>query len=204
MSRALPLFAVLIAGLSVAPRIGAADTTCQIARIDGGEVRIAARDGWRVAGTGEAVDAASRVATGPGTRVEITCADGTIVTIGPGTDLALGDLTGQGDGLVMDLWNGIVGIVAPTPSRTFFEVRTGLAIASVRSTEWLVEITAASATAVFAREGAVAVTSPGNPPVTLTEGEGVTVGPDGVADDVRVWSEARRAQSFDALGFGWQ
>ena len=52
---------------------------------------------------------------------------------------------------------GIAGFVAPQRSWNKFEVATEVAIASVRSTEWLVESDLEGTTAIFTRRGHVDV-----------------------------------------------
>ncbi len=100
-----------------------------------------------------------RVATGPGGRLEIVATDGTTIAVGEQTTLVLTRFVAPsqarpGHGL-LDLIEGILRIGLPG-SWNRFEVTTGTAIASVRSTDWLVE-TAADNTAVFVFKGRVEV-----------------------------------------------
>ena len=103
--------------------------------------------------------------TGNRARVEILSSDGIAVTIGFGTRVDPTSLTGlQGrDGdLLFDLVEDILGIVAPHRIWRSFRVPTSLAIASIRSTEWLVEHEAEAPTGVFVRHGEVTVAADGN------------------------------------------
>jgi hypothetical protein len=98
---------------------------------------------------------------------------------------------------------GVIGIIAPYRNWKRFEVRTPLAIASVRSTEWLVEHRADSGTAVFARKGGVDVAS-GREVHRLASGDGITITDTGEPPRVKQWSLERIARSGQALGFGWK
>ncbi|HUF55807.1 MAG TPA: FecR domain-containing protein [Thermohalobaculum sp.] len=192
----LALGAILIAGAAEARE-------CQVARLEGQTVRVWHEGTWSPLGDRLPAGAA-KIETGRETRVEIRCDDGVVVTVGIATEVNLEVLTGPQAGAaeaVLQLIRGIVGVVAPAVSG--FDVRTPLAIASVRSTEWLVEHGADEGSAVFVRAGRVGVRTPGGR-VALGPGEGITVPPSGEAEPVKVWGAPRIERSGQALGFGWR
>ena len=199
----------LLVGFALAFFLGtpvvAADTRmCAVSSVEGeafflisGE-RVAAIEGTDVA-------EASGLSTGAASRLEVMCDDGVVITLGPETEIAAEGLlapTDQSEGIFLSLLRGITGIVAPNRTWDRFEVETDLAIASVRSTEWLVEHGSESGTAIFVSLGEVAVQS-GNATRALSEGEGISVtASDGVGDIV-TWQSDRVLRARTALGFGW-
>ncbi len=191
--------AVLLAGMAG----GAVARDCAVTLVEGVPVQVQVAGGWQPLGPGPLPPGAERIATGPGARAEIGCDDGIVLTVGYGSEVALDSLLGTGRNVILDLIEGIIGIVAPRPTWDAFQVRTPLAIASARSTEWLVEFSDPSGAAVFVRQGVVAVQGPARS-VTLVAGEGVTLtaaAPDG---PVVRWGAPRRAATGGALGFGWR
>ncbi|MEQ8349568.1 MAG: FecR family protein [Sneathiellaceae bacterium] len=180
--------------------------TCRVERVEGTTVRYRQGEDWVALAVTALPEGATRVETGGDTRVEIRCSDGIVVTIGFGTRVDLSHLTGPQDSrgdVLLDLVDGIIGIVAPEGSWSSFRVRTPLAIASIRSTEWLVEHEAGQATAVFVRRGTVAVEA-GGTERALSAGEGVTIAADGQPAAVMNWGQPRIARTAARLGFAWQ
>lgn len=146
------------------------------------------------------------IRTGQGTRLQVTCDGGTVVTIGPESQVNLSELMAEAEdrpSVVVRLLEGIAGFVSPEPARTAFAVETPVAVAAVRTTEWLVEHDGATdASAVFVRRGEVAVSNVAGSFV-LQPGEGITIGRDAVVRPVARWGQPRIAQSTGALGFAW-
>lgn len=203
-ARAIPALGIA-ALLALAPGSPAAadPRSCTVAAIDGPEALGWHAGEWAWLRAGQAVAAEAKIATGGATRVKVACGDGTVVTIGSATEVNLESLVGPAAGVVIQLLDGIVGLLAPGGTQGFV-VRTPLAIASVRSTEWLVEHSGTDGSAVFVRAGRVRVAPRAGGSVTLGPGEGVTVPPEGPAGAVKAWGEARIARSTVALGFDWQ
>ena len=84
-------------------------------------------------------------------------------------------------------------------------MRTPLAIASARTTTWLVEYAEATGTGVFVRLGSVDVAAArGGATARLDAGEGVTIVPGAARVQVVRWGEGRIAGAGATLGFGWQ
>lgn len=193
--------AVLVA---FAPPAAPADThTCSVEAIEGDEARYWAAGAWSPLRPGQPVALEAKLATGPETRVKIACAGGTVVTVGIGTEVNLGTLAAPDDGIVMQLIEGIVGLLAPE-GRGAFDVRTPVAIASVRSTEWLVEHAPDEGSAVFVRAGRVGVRARAGGEFGLGQGEGISIALDGTPGEVKTWGPPRIERSTEALGFDWR
>lgn len=189
-----------------APAAPAASRSCVVDGLEGPEVRIWHQGAWSDATPGAAIAPESKVATGPGSRVNIACDDGLTVTIGAATEANLEQIVGPSGpsaSAMVQLIRGIIGIVAPIRTWRSFEVRTPIAIASVRSTEWLVEHGESGGTAVFVRKGVVEVGADGAA-YRLNPGDGVTVTGAGSLATVKQWGAERIARSGAALGFGWK
>ena len=215
---AFPAMAVATALILIAASNTAAAhamTNCSVSAIEGAPVRLQVAGQWSALEQGPLPEGAEAIATGPGARAEISCEGDLVVTIGAGTEVSLDALTADGDGsdpAILQLLRGILGIDAPTPAFRDFEVHTPLAIASARSTSWLVEYAEVTGAAVFVRTGSVEVISTERQPLAvLDEGEGVTIvpGPDGALPDpgsinVVEWGPARIGGAAATLGFGWR
>jgi len=111
------------------------------------------------AAQGMALHAGDRITTGPGGRLEITSPDGTLIAIGEDTTVVLREFAASKDGAtgrgLLDLIEGILRLQLPVPWNRF-QVITGTAVASVRSTDWIVDATNEN-TAVFVVAGRVEV-----------------------------------------------
>ena len=179
---------------------------CTVDAVSGMAAEVAVDADWQPVGEGESVPENARIRTGPDTRLHISCDDGISVTIGTATEVLLGGLIGASGpdrNIGVRLMSGIAGFVAPRHSWNKFEVATEVAIASVRSTEWLVESDSEGTTAIFTRRGRVDVLA-GSTQLSLGAGEGVTVSADAIAAPVKVWSTARIAKAGEALGYNWK
>lgn len=115
----------------------------------------------RPAETGMALYAGNRIVTADAARLEIHLADGSVLVVGPATEIALDrfvapSATNPGDAII-DVIAGILRIALDSASDwTRFEVTTRTAVASVRSTEWVVDAKP-DTTGVFVIEGRVTV-----------------------------------------------
>jgi ferric-dicitrate binding protein FerR (iron transport regulator) len=189
-------------------------TNCSVSAIEGAPVRLQVAGQWSALEAGPLPDGAEAIATGPAARAEITCEADLVVTIGAGTEVSLDALRADRDSepALLRLLRGIIGIDAPTPAFLGFEVQTPLAVASARSTSWLVESAEVTGAAVFVRTGRVEVLSAERQPLAmLDEGEGITIvpGPDGSLPDpgslnVLEWGAGRIDGAAESLGFGWR
>jgi hypothetical protein len=124
---------------------------------------------------GEDLAAEDRVVTAANGKVVIRFEDGSLCTIGADSELLLGDLSAAQGGW-LDLVHGIVRLIlAPGARDTERGVRTRAAVASVRSTDFIVDAKLDHA-AVFVAEGTVRVTGRlTGAAVTLQAGEGTDV-----------------------------
>lgn len=170
-----------------------------------GEVYVE-RGGQRVAAQeGLALEPEDRLETVGDSRAQFRLAAGLVVTLGPDTSLSLAEIRQQGEdgpiGTTLELVRGLIrALFEPETGGGKVEVRTNLAVTSVRSTEWTVEAVAAK-TSVFVREGRVAVRPLGQlGGVTLTAGEGVDVTPGAGTLEAKVWGAKRVEDTLRRTG----
>ena len=166
----------------------------RISRLVGAPSVLAVGAAAKPATPGMTLHEGDRVVTGPGARLEIVGADGTSLTIGERTTVVLTHFllpteARRGRGL-LELLEGIMRIELPR-SWDRFEVKTPTAVASARSTPWLIEATAGD-TAVFVSEGSVQVVNrTGAGAVLLYPRFGTDVGRDGLPMTPMRWGQAR-------------
>jgi hypothetical protein len=144
-----------------------------------------------------------RINTGARAKLEITCSDGIVIVVGESSMLDLGQLAERSTAdVALELLEGIARFILPerrAPGR--FEVTTPTAVASVRSTDWLAQLTPRG-TAVFVVRGRVAVQGrAGGAPTELNPGEGVDVAPGAVAPPATRWGQARIDRTLPAVTF---
>ena len=204
----------LLAAIGPAPAF-AQDAVGRLSRAEG--VVLVLRDGTtEPLSVGREVLRGDRIMTSPQSRGEITLLDSTMVIIGPSSTVEAVALVTDAAGVrqqgTLDLISGIVrSLVTPGGA---FDVQTRAAVASVRSTEFVVEVTAPQVS-VFVADGVVAVVplgtaaTPGDlddeaagavvgesadtAPPTLSAGQGIdVVGGEGMGG-VREWGDQRIA-----------
>jgi FecR protein len=172
-----------------------------IGRVSRAEGSIAAVRGRAIVGlaAGDDVFVDDILRTGAESRALIVCTDGLEIAIGPGTELAVRSfVTGEPVGLrvVLGLLQGITRLIGGlVEGDRSIEIDTRTAIASVRSTEWLVESTA-KGTGVLSISGEVTVRALAGGSVVLQPGEGTDVVPGGAPRAAAVWGEARRRDAI--------
>jgi hypothetical protein len=209
LSRLAALSLALVAVSST--DVAAQPVGCTLARVVGNEISLWRAGAWWAASPGPLTPGDAMIRTGPDTQAELRCADGLALTVGVGTEASIESLVASARpsrNVVIWVFEGLVGLVSPTPRAGRTEIRAPLAIAAARSTEWLVSVAQDDATAVFARAGVVAVTpsaaAAGAPEALLRPGEGIDVTAAGGAGPVTNWGAARVARTGAALGFGWR
>lgn len=175
---------------------------CHIERVAGAATLL--HDGKRTPATaGAELSAADQLRTGPDGHVEVICSDQTTVTIGAETEINLGSLVGeQGEGetVGMSLHRGIARFLAPMRTWGTFNVFGPVAVASVRSTEWIME-TPNRCTNVLVLKGRVEVRSKRSEGVLLGPTYGVDVDKDGTMAKPKQWGAARVDKVMKRLAF---
>lgn len=145
--------------------------------------------------TGTLLYEGDAIATGPHGRAEIAIGDGSTVTVGAGTTVSVVSFAAAEAGpgrAFLDLIEGILRI-ALSGERPWhsFDVRSATAVASVRSTHWIVDATRVK-TGVLVVEGDVAVSSrAGAGEVTLSAGQGTDVLLGRAPTAPKAWGQAR-------------
>jgi ferric-dicitrate binding protein FerR (iron transport regulator) len=121
----------------------------------------------RVAGgaalqVGDPVFQADQLLTGPKSKVKIELLDGSLLVLGADSEVVLTEyLLGPADtrrGGLLDLLRGILRATVVPDSGGAFDIRTRIAVASTRATDWIVELTE-ERVSVFVAEGQVEVTA---------------------------------------------
>ncbi len=179
---------------------------CEVARLEGRGLRLWHSGLDAPLTEGPLPEGDLVISTPAAARVEIRCADGIVVTIGPNAEVTLEGLTGPAGGafaVVLQLLEGLVGAVVPSRTWGSFDIRTPVVVASVRSTAWFVEHERGGGSAVFAAEGRVLAVAPGGAAI-LGPGEGVDVSAAGEPGPVVEWGPPRVEAARDRLGFGWR
>jgi hypothetical protein len=198
-ARWLPLF---IAALLALPHSALAEErTCSVAEV-AGEASLTHAGARGAAQVGASLGAKDLLTTGPSGRVEVACSDGTHITVGPDTQIGLGSLVGeqsQSASIGMSLHRGIARFLAPVRTWGTFSVFGPVAVASVRSTEWIME-TPQGGTNVFVRDGVVEVQSKRGSTTRLSPTYGVDVAPDGTMAAPKKWGAKRVAEVLARLG----
>ena len=208
-----PALAMGLALLAAGGPAIAQDAVGRLSRAEG--VVLVLRDGaTETLSVGGDVHRGDRIITTPQSRGEITLLDRTIVIIGPSSTLEAVALVTDDAGVrqqgTLNLISGILRALV-TPGGAF-DVQTRAAVASVRSTEFVVEVSAPQVS-VFVASGVVAVVpfgltddeaseaAPGEPaapePPTLSAGEGIDVVSGEGMRGVREWGRQRIVDVLD-------
>ena len=143
-----------------APQVQAEDPVAKVTALTG--TVTALRGGKAVLLVREAaVFRADKIFTYHDARVKLRFADGTVVAVGADSRLIVVEYLDEGSTAqrVLDLVQGILrATVSAVRGEERFDIRTRTAVASARSTDWMVEAKA-DTSAVFVIEGRVAVES---------------------------------------------
>jgi hypothetical protein len=134
--------------------------------------------------------------TGAGGRVEMRCPDGSSLVVGERSTVRLSIFVtdDRPHNAAIEVLEGIVRTLLPR-GHTWerFDIVTRTAVASVRSTVWIVDVKP-DTTGVFVEDGGVLVSSRANQAqVYLTAGYGVDVGTQAAPLEIKVWGAARIA-----------
>jgi len=138
---------------------------------------------------GARLEVGDRIVTGAASRLRIGLPDGSTFSLGAETDITLSALESE-SGFVSLLF-GILRSSLSSERQGGFEVRTPSAVASVRSTDWIVEVLEHKS-AVFVVDGRVAVTDEGaSGQVVLDPGFGTDVPQSGQPSTPKQWGAPR-------------
>jgi ferric-dicitrate binding protein FerR (iron transport regulator) len=178
----------ILAGVSLAMPAAAAEAG-HVLRLTG-TVEVLRSGGAMALASGSPLQTGDRIRTGADSRVQIELEGGVVLTLGAASELLVPMQAARSIDIV-DLLLGIVRAALPEGAGSGFLVRGRTAIASVRSTEWIVE-TSNESTAVFSIEGDVQVVGTGGS-VTLQPGEGTDVPAASAPTAPKPWGAARSA-----------
>jgi hypothetical protein len=137
-----------------------------------------------------------RLVTGPEARVRVKFGDGSVLIVGANTRVEVDTYapvaTEAPVARILRLLGGIVRAQAPTSGDDRgFEIRTRMAVASVRSTEWIVQATVEK-TSVFVIEGSVEVSDiDRRKSVILRPGFGTDVTERNLPSEPKKWGKRR-------------
>lgn len=137
-----------------------------------------------------------QVVTGAGTKVEIRCDDGSTIVVGDRSSVSLSTFvtppTRSGWTGVLTIIEGILRVTLPGTKRwNRLETVTDTAVASARSTAWIVEAKP-DTTGVLALEGSVRVVGrTAGGAVTLTPGQGTDVKRGAAPTPPKTWGPPR-------------
>lgn len=180
--------------LAAGRRVVAADGIGQVSRTQGSLAAVRGVAIVRLA-VGDDVFVDDVLRTGTDSRALIVCRDGLQITIGPGTEMAVRSVVTDRQGgvqVVLGLLGGIARLLGGAiEGGRAVEIDTRTAVASVRSTEWLVESTG-EGTGVLSLAGEVTVQGLAGGVVVLRPGEGSDVAPGAPPRPATVWGAARR------------
>jgi len=155
-----------------------------------GNVEIERASGTTSLGVGQAIATGDRIKTGEDARVEIELEGGVRLVLGPDSRLVVPEQASRAISVV-DLLMGIVRATLPESGVGGFMIRGRTAVASVRSTEWIVE-TDDTSTAVFSINGEVQVIGTGGS-VILMPGQGTDVEAGSAPTEPKEWGAERRS-----------
>lgn len=195
-------------GLSLAGTPAAAEGTPRIGVVERQEGEtVVLRGGRSVPLTpGSDIHMSDRIQTGRGSRVAIVFTDGLSLVVGPESAITLSrhvvGADGSRLGAIYALFGGIVRLLAPPrPGPSEIAIVTRAAVASVRSTEWIVDEKPSGSTGVFTVTGVVEVRGERGQAVSLPPGFGTDVAPGEAPTAPKRWGQPRVDEAVARLGF---
>lgn len=202
--RRFPLLAAALAAVFLAlPAQAQSGRSCGVALVQG-PVSVERGGKRQDVAVGAVLARGDRLVTGAQARAEIRCNDGIRVNVGADTAVETATLVANApaqQNVILRLLSGIVRVALPAVrSWRRFEVQTPTAVASVRSTDWIVQAQSTGATAVFVVDGQVlAANRAGNVGAFLQAGDGIDFSADGSLQQSSRWGEARVQRTLAAV-----
>jgi hypothetical protein len=186
--------AACMANAALQPALAQDRTTCVASRVIG-EASVQRGPGALPARPGMALAQGDQLVTGAGGRVEVLCPDGSSLVVGERTRVRLAIFIAgntQPRSAVLELLEGILRTVLPSGHAwERFDIVTRTAVASVRSTTWIVDAKP-DTTGVFVEAGGVLVSSRGTQAqVFLPAGLGTDVDLRADRLEARPWGQPR-------------
>jgi len=188
-----------IAGLAAGPAAAEQATACEVTRVVGRATVV--REGASLPLSANVLlYERDQVATGPDGRVEIRCEDGSTIVVGDRSTVSLASFvtppTQRGWVGVLLMIEGILRVTLPGTKRwNRLEIVTETAVASARSTAWIVDARKET-TGVFAVEGRVRVVGKAGGEVTLSPRQGTDVRPGAQPTPPVVWGQPRASAAL--------
>ncbi len=186
----LLLLAMVLAAVCAMPRAAQADE--RIGEVSGltGPVVVIRGDTPAALFLGAAIHSGDFVRTMEGAKLSIAFDDGSELVLGADSQVSMTQFAPEEGEGVFDLLEGILRVaIQRAGDWRRFTVGTRHAVASARSTEWVMDLTR-EGTAAFVVEGRIAVRAAGQE-VLLAAGEGVDVAPDEAPGPPTEWGAAR-------------
>ena len=185
----------------------------EVARVQGAATATRAGAGADAAlplAVGDAVYSGDELETGADARLELAMADGTVLTLGGGTRLALDgyvwmEEAGTGLGLLRlgkGAFRAVTGALTQV-ARPRFEVATPLAAIGIRGTDFWGGFLDADALDVLFVAGnkRIEITNALGTTYLEAPGQGLTVQPGAAPGPMKVWGDAKRKRAFDTVTF---
>lgn len=189
-------FVILAVGIGARSLLAGESPMSAIGRVTQheGQVHVLRNDKTIALAPGALVYERDLVVTADSGRLKIEFLDGSLLAVGGATRIFVADYALSGSdrrlGAMFSLLSGIVRAVVAGPGG-HFDIGSRAAVASARSTEWLMEA-GPDGTAVFAAVGSVEVQAvSSNLRVLLRQGEGTDVPASGAPTQPKVWGQAR-------------
>lgn len=186
--------AFALAGFAADPALAEQSTACEVTRVVGRAALV--RDGANLPlSANVVVYERDQIVTGADGRVEIRCDDGSVIVVGDRSTVSLGSFVAppaqRGWVGVLSMIEGILRVTLPGTKRwQRLEIVTDTAVASARSTAWIVDARKET-TGVLALEGRVRVAGKAGGEVTLAPGQGTDVRPGAQPTAPATWGAPR-------------
>lgn len=205
--KVLAAAAALLLALAAEPAGAADEAIGSVTRIQG-EGHAAVNGGWAPLDLGASVFLNQEVSTGEAARLELTFADGTLLTLGEKAKMILDTFvynpaegTGKLKASVVGAFRFVSGQVTKQPNQQV-AVTTPVATVGIRGTEFWGGPIDDQVLGVFLIEGEVTVTNAAGEQTLDTPGEGTNIlTPDAAPGDVTIWPQDKVQRALATVTF---